>query len=226
MSVLIATPSPVAYRVLDQAHLDECISIMTEIFAKGEPLTKMLGITLGEFEYFAELFARKAVDENLAVYAKDRVTGNMLAFCLSEDLVTEAPAGVEGISPKFGAIMALVEALDEWFAEKHVVEKGKYLHIFMTGVSRRCRHRHVSLGVVSENLRVAQDKGFLGALGESTTTLAARAAGKNGFKEYYAVKYDEFRYQGEAVFAEMGPRAKCRLMVKMFGDDAKTLTRN
>lgn len=214
MFVLPGVSAPVSYHVLDRAALDECVSVMSEIFAKGEPLTKILGISMCEFQYFAEIFAAKAVDDELAVFARDRETGRMLGFCLSEDLCTEAPAGIERISKKFDPIMAIVTQLDEWFSRVNHVQKGRFLHIFMTGISKRCRYREVSTTVVAENLQLAKEKGFQAALGESTTTLAARAASRNGFEEMHAISYGDFNFDGKPVFAGMGARAKCRLMVK------------
>jgi len=216
MFVLAGVSAPVSYHVLDRVALDECVSLMSEIFANGEPLTKILGISATEFQYFAEVFASKAVEDELAVYARDRETGRMLGFCLSEDLCAEPPGGAELISEKFNPIMAIVTRLDEWFAEVNHVEKGRFLHIFMTGISKTCRYRDVSTSVVAENLRIAKEKGYRAALGESTTTLAARAANRNGFKEEHAIAYNDFYYDGKPVFAQMGARAKCRLMVKWF----------
>lgn len=216
MTIMLAVANPVAYDVLDHRHLDECVTIMSEIFSKGEPLTKILNINLYEFCYFAEVFAKKAIEEELAIFAKERETGNMLGFCLSEDLLTQPPAGVEFISPKFAPIIQLIDQMDEWFTSRHRVAAGQYLHILLTGISRRCRHRDVSLRVVAENLRLAEQKGFSGALGESTTTLAARAAMKNGFREQFAISYQDFKIDGDPVFKDMGPKAKCRLMVKWF----------
>ena len=211
---LIAEEHGVSFALLTYEQLDECVDIMTEIFAKNEPLTRLLDITAQEFAYFAEIFAEKAVREELAVCARDSDSGRMEGFCLSEDLITDPPDGIEGISPKFQPIFGLIEALDGWFLQKRDVYPGQYLHIFMTGIARTCRNRAVSTGVVRESLLLARERGYIGALGESTHTLAIRAARRNHFRELHAIDYESFTFDGSAVFRGMGPRAKCALMYR------------
>jgi len=216
MALLAQTSQLVTYNLLDEGHLDECISIMTDIFSRSEPLTRLLGINETEFSYFAEIFAAKAIEEELGVFAREHGSKRILGFCISEDLLSCPPPEADRISPKFLPIMALVNQLDSWFLSRYQARKGDYLHIFMTGISKYCRHREVSLGVVAESLRIAEVRGYRGALGESTNVLAARAAARNGFSELYAIPYSNFSFEGKAVFAEMGSHSSCRLMAKWF----------
>lgn len=182
-----------------------------------EPMTKVLGITLEEFNHFAYLFVRKAAREGLSLLARDPITQEVMGCLVAEDFVISPPEGIETVSERFWPIFALLGGLDETYKETRPVAPGELYHIFMVGVERAFAGSGVihKLNLAAE--RLAQSKGYKGAIGEATGPISYGIYTKRQlFKEVNAIAYRDFRFEGKAVFASITDCESCRLLVKMF----------
>ncbi len=182
-----------------------------------EPMTKVLGITLEEFNHFAYLFVQKAAQEGLSILARDPNSEEVIGCLVAEDFVTDPPAGIETVCEKFYPIFALLGGLDEAYKETNPVVPGQLYHIFMVGVQRAYAGSGVihKLNMAAE--RLAQSKGYKGAIGEATGPISYGIYTKRQlFKEVHSIAYRDFRFDGKAVFASVSDCESCRLLVKMF----------
>lgn len=207
----------IIYKVLQADDLEQTIKCISEVFPRNEPTTKELGITPFEFYSYAEIYCKKALKEGLSVVAKDKVTGNVIGFCISEDLASEPPEGIEMINPKFHPVMALLNSLDEEYKKSHKVEKGQILHLVMAGVSQHYEGRNVVTTLTAENLKHAKLKNYSGAVAEATGLVSQHIArDKLGFKEMFEIEYKSFIYGEKHIFKNIENSPSCILLEKQF----------
>lgn len=215
MSVL-AEKEGVVYEKLTEASFAACIELMAKVFSVGEPMTALLGVTLAEFRYFATVFTRKALDEGLPIVARDAETGELVGFSISEDLGRPEPEGAAQIAAKFDPIVGVLDQLVARFRQEHEIVPGRYVHVFMVGVAPSFKKRSVAYEMMYENMNLAKQMGFVGAIGETTSDISTRLTEKNGFEEQARIYYRDFEFDGARVFEELGEEACCRLMVRYF----------
>jgi hypothetical protein len=217
MKTMVQTQSLVsAVEVIQPADIEEVTRCLAATFMR-EPMTRVLGITLEEFNHFAWLFVSKAAREGLSLLARDPGTGEVMGCLVAEDFVTDAPEGMETISEKFWPIFSLLGGLDEAYKENNPVVRGQLYHIFMVGVHREYSGSGVihRLNMAAE--RLAQQKGYKGAIGEATGPISYGIyTRRQYFKEVDAIAYQDFRFEGKAVFADITDCGSCRLLLKMF----------
>lgn len=209
----------VSYELLNQSNLTECIDLMSQVFSIAEPLTRLVGITTNEFRFFAKVNCEKALKEKLAVLARDEKTGELLGFNISEDLGTPPPIEIKDITSKFDPIVDILGLLVDKFSKSYTIEPGKFMHIFMIGLKPSKTHPFLAVDLMQAGLDQARILGYQGAIGEVTSYLSARLGKRCGFQERASIYYDEYEWQGEKVFAELG-HTSCRLMVQIFDQDS------
>lgn len=207
----------IIYEPLQEKYLEQAIECLVETFSKGEPMTKALGITPAEFRHLAGIFAEKAVKDGLSTVAMDRATGRIVGVCVSEDLMSEPPEGMDKIHAKFYPIMSLLSELDEGYTKSrpHEIGKGEVFHLFMAGVRESYRGQSIATTLIYENLNLAKLKGFSYAIAEATGPVSQHILrDKSGFAEKFAVEYESFAYEGEHVFENMETPSACILVEK------------
>ncbi len=207
----------IGYAPLQEKYMEQAIECMVETFSRDEPMTKALGITPDEFRHLAGIFAEKAVHDGLSTVARDRATDRVVGFCVSEDLISEAPEGIDKIHAKFYPIMALLSELDEIYKKSrpHETGKGEVFHLFMAGVRESYRDQSIATTLIDENLNLAKLKGFSYAIAEATGPVSQHILrDKFGFAERFAVEYKSFAYEGERVFEGVDTPSACILMEK------------
>lgn len=206
----------ISYQVLAEDNLKSAIECISSTFYFGEPMTKALDITLEEFKYFAEIFLRKAVLDQLSVVAKDNITGKVVGVLIAEDFMTEPPASIETVSPKFLPIFQLLGTLDEKYKEKYPVKLGEMYHIFMVGVYKE--YPGLSLPLTRTAEIIAREKGYIAAIAETTGPISHKIYTKRlGFKELEDIEpinYAKFEYYGKHVFASISECTSCQVIFK------------
>jgi hypothetical protein len=205
----------IIYEIFKEDDSEQTIACIIDVFPRREPLTETLHITPDEFYYFAKIYCKKAVKDGLSIIAKDRDTGGVIGFIISEDLASEPPEGIEMISKKFHPIMALLYRLEEEYKKTRRVNKGEVLHLFMGGVSQRYEGRNISTTLIDENLKLAKMKNFSYAIGEVTGKAVLHITrDKLGFIEKHAIEYESFTYKGVKVFKNIETSTRCILVEK------------
>jgi ribosomal protein S18 acetylase RimI-like enzyme len=214
---LLTEKSGIIYEVFQVNDIEQTIACIIEAFPRGEPMAKALGITPDEYYFFAKIVCEKAVNDGLSVVAKDKATGQVIGFCISEDLASEPPEGLEKINVKLHPILALLTSLDEEYKKSHKVEKGQIFHLYMVGVREPYKSQNIATTLLSENLKLAKLKNFSGAITEATGLVSQRIIrDKLGFNEKFAIEYKSFTYKGENVFKNIENSLSCILLEKRF----------
>lgn len=217
MQTLVKTlGKEISYQILAEEHLATAIECIASNFVSGELMTTALGITLEEFKYFAKIFLKKAVKDQLSLIAKDERSGKVVGALICEDFVTELPDGIETVSPKFLPIFEVLGSLDEAYKEKYLVKPGQLYHIFMVGVNKEYAGLSTRLTKIAEHL--ARKKGYIAAIGEATGPISYQIYTKRlGFREIEGINpiyYKEFYYEGQPIFRHMTECNSCRLLIK------------
>ena len=70
--IILKEDKGIVYEILQEKDLEKTAALISEVFSKGEPMTKSLGITAKEFHYFAEIYCKKAVRDGSSIIAKDK----------------------------------------------------------------------------------------------------------------------------------------------------------
>lgn len=212
---VLAEKKRIIYEIFKENDLEQTIACIIDVFPRREPMTKALHITPDEFYSFAKIYCKKAVKDGLSVIAKDRDTGRVIGFMISEDLVSEPQEEIEMISKKFHPIMALLNRLEEEYKKNRMVDKGEVLHLFMGGVSQHYEGRNITTTLIEENLKLAKMKNFSYAIGEETGKVVFHITrDKLGFNEKNSIQYKSFTYKGEKVFENIETSASCILVEK------------
>ncbi len=205
------------YDILREEDMNGAIDCIIKTFANGEPMTKAMGITEQEFQYFAEIFCKKAVLDGLSIIAKDEKSNKVMGSLICEDFVTDPPEGIERISPKFYPIMALLESLNKKFKAQYDGKKGEMLHQFMIGVLKSSFGRNVAFNITSENNRLAQLLNFSGSILEATGSISQHLVlNKMGYKEIGDVLYSDFEFEGKRIFGTITESESCKLAAIIF----------
>ncbi len=205
------------FEILQENDIEQTIICVIETFSRGEPMAKSLGITSNEYHFFAEIVCKKAVKDGLSIVAKDKATGKVIGFCISEDLISEPPEGIEKVNAKFHPILALLTSLDEKYITSHKVEKGQIFHLYMAGVSESYKNRNIATMLLAESLKLAKLKNFSGAIAEATGLVSQHIIrDKLGFEEKDVIKYKSFLYEGKNIFKNIVNPPKCILLEKRF----------
>lgn len=196
--------------------MEQTVDCMVDTF-RDEPMTKALGITKDEFKYLAGIYAKKAAKERLSIVAKDDDDGSVIGFCISEDLISGPPEGIDGTDEKFRPIMDLLSSLDENYNESkpYDMENGDTFHLFMAGVREPYRGTNVASTLIDRSLGLANSRGFSYAVAEATGPVSQHILrDKFGFAEKFSVDYDQFVYGGARVFESIREPRSCILMEK------------
>jgi hypothetical protein len=133
----------IIYEILQEKDLEETVALLSNVFSSGEPVTKSLEITAEQFQYFAEIYCKKAAREGLSIIAKDK--GNkdkVISFLISEDLDSEQPEGIEKISMTILPLMALVDAVEKDIKSNKKEEEHRF-HMFLGGTDKQYEKSHI-----------------------------------------------------------------------------------
>ncbi len=201
-------------KVLDNNELEQTIECAAETFAR-EPMTKKMEIPPDDYKIFARLFCEKAVADGLSVVAVDDDSGDVMGFMLSDDFMDDPP-DLGNVNKGFGPILTLLDDLDNKYKDANDIQSGELLHLFMLGISDKFAGSGVGKSITIEGMKLAQSKGFKGCILEATGVVSQHIAKKSGFEELDEVQYESFKFDGEAVFADIQGHVSCKLMKMEF----------
>lgn len=195
----------IKYEIFQEKDLEETVTLLSNVFSSGEPVTKSLEITPKEFHYFAEIYCKKAVREGLSIIAKDKDNNNVIGFLISEDLDTEPPEGIEKIDKKILPLMALVDALE--IDIKTNKKEGEHrFHKFLGGTDKKYENRHILTILNEESVKLARNNNFTSVVAEPSGFATQHLFNKWGFEIRKMIDYKTFLYEGKNVFKNIeGP---------------------
>jgi ribosomal protein S18 acetylase RimI-like enzyme len=177
--------------------------LLAAVFSAAEPPAVAMGLTQAEIEQFVALLCPRAAAESLTIVANAPETGQLAGVLLTDDFAVppELPAG--SFSGKFLPIFAMLESLDEQYRKGRSILPGQYLHLFMLGIHPQFAGRGIAQQLVAACLTNGRHKGYTHAVTEATGVISQHVFRKLGFTDRARVSYQDFRYEGRAVFASI-----------------------
>ena len=138
----------ILFQTMQPSDIEETATCISQVFSSFEPIAKALKISFNEFYRLAVPVCQKAADEEISIIAKDRKTGEVVGFIISEDFMTINPDSLEGMDNKFESVFSLLSELEKNYRSCHPVKAGQILHIFMLGVQEKYTKRHIATNIV------------------------------------------------------------------------------
>jgi hypothetical protein len=192
----------VRYGLVEASDLDEVATFLGIVFAANDPLALALGVTPGEFEDLARCFSSGAGDDGLTIVARRAYTGELVGALVAADGSSDLPSGIERLSPKFAPVFDLLGGLDaEYHQGTSPAPPGTWLHLLLLGVPEPFGGREVGAQLLACCLENSTRKGFRVASAEATHSASQHILRKQGFVDRVRRSYQEYRFQGKAVFA-------------------------
>jgi ribosomal protein S18 acetylase RimI-like enzyme len=197
--IILKEEKGIVYEILQKKDLEETTLLLSEIFTGGEPSVRYFGITATEYYYFAQLFCKKGVEEGLSIIAKDKDTGKIVAFLLSEDFDSSAPEGIEKIDRKIAIDMAIVDAIEE-DAKANKKEGERRFHIFFGGTENDYGNKGIMTTLIDESIKLAKRKKFTNIIAEPTGLATQHIFKKFGFEQQKMIEYKKFIFEGKHIY--------------------------
>jgi ribosomal protein S18 acetylase RimI-like enzyme len=178
-------------------------------------MTKAMEITSDEFYRFAEIYCKKAITEELSLVARDKATGNIIGFLISENLASLPPNGIKTINEKFLPIIKLLNGLDENYKQSFEMNGKNILRLFMTGVREHYEGLNIATMLIENSLKLARLNNYSYVISETTGSVTQHILrDKLGFEEKFAIDYKSFYYNGKHVFNNIENSSYCVLFEK------------
>jgi len=190
----------VQYELFDLSKLDEMALMTAETFARYEPVTSSLGITLEDFADFVRVLGPKAEQEELTVIARDQDTGQIIGAMITDDFAIEPPEEIRGLGNNFEPIWAVLDELDTQYKQGRILSPGEYLHFFLLAVDHRQTGKNVARNMVQACLENGVRKGYKTGVVEATGVVSQHIFRKFGFVDCFESPYNTFVFQGKRIF--------------------------
>ncbi len=202
----------VEYSIADATHQGFVSRLVATCFSSSEPPAVAAGLSAEEMEGLLRLISPRIIAQGFSVVARQQ--GQLVGALLCQDFA--APVHVEGdsISPKFRAIFAMLQEMDEYYRGRHNPSRGQVLHVFMLAVDSAAAGQGIAQGLVNTALNNASGRGFKKAVTEATGEVSQHIFRKLGFLDRYSVSYQEFRFEGNKPFSSIPGHAGAILMDK------------
>ena len=197
------TGEPIRFDVLQAADVEPMIHLIARAFSTAEPPAVAMGLSTADLTEFLRMLAPRAVADELTVLARSLADGRIVGALLTDDFAVPPPLEIERLSPRFLPIIAILESLDEPYRRESTMRPGDYLHLFMLAVDPQFGGRGIAQGLVASCLENGKRKGYRRAVTEATGVVSQQVFRKLGFEERLRIRYRDFRYGGEAVFASI-----------------------
>jgi amino acid adenylation domain-containing protein len=187
----------------EEKYLEQTATLVSESFTTRSPLELALAIKKEEFSLFADRVCRKSLSEKLSSVAVDRMSGNVLGFCLCEDFASSLVVYFE--IPEFlNPIFTLLDSLDKMYIKSYGdVKVGEIFHVFMTGTSDDVESSAIAFALEKNILEVAKKMNYNRIVTTCTNSVTAYIAKDLEYQRKYAVSYPSFEFNGKRIFANV-----------------------
>jgi ribosomal protein S18 acetylase RimI-like enzyme len=204
----------IQYGICERSDLDEMVILLSDNFTRFDPPAVAAGISSKEFEEFIRIFLPNVASDGLTIIARTADTSETVGALLTDDAAVPPPAALESISGKFDPVLDILGRLGKEYWQAKELEPGEYLHLFLLGVARPFTGRGIARQLVRVCLKNGVQKGFRVGVTEATNDISQHIFRQQGFVERVSRSYQDFRYEGNAVFASIKEHAGPMLMDK------------
>ncbi len=211
MSIL-TEKNAITFEILQQADIELTAACISTIMSKYEPITKALQISEAEFYSFVIPYCHKAVKESVSLIAKDKQTGDVVGFIISEDLMIAPPDALETLIDKFEPVFHLLDELESVYKNKNSISQGEVLHIFLLGVLETYANKNIAKTLVRENLKLAKQRNLKFAIVEATGLVSQHIFSSFDFQEEATIEYKAYKFNNKNILSTVENSEKCILM--------------
>ena len=202
----------VEYDIAKPSVSQDIVHLLAKVFSESDPPAVAMALSSGEMEQFLELVVASVIPYRLTVTARSKDTGTLAGALLTDDFALPPALDLGQISAKLLPILSMLEVLDEQFRRGKTISPGEYLHLFMLGVDKRSVGQGIAQGLVQACMDNGVRKGYRMALTEATGNVSQHIFRKNGFLERFSVRYRDFVYEDNTVFASIREHERAILM--------------
>jgi ribosomal protein S18 acetylase RimI-like enzyme len=191
--------SNINYKICGKSDLEDMARLLAETFSRFDPPAIAAGITSYDFEKFVNLLFPGIIKDQLTIIARSAETGEIAGALLSEDAATPLPEELESLS-KFAPIFEILGELDtDYWKDKDRIP-GKYIHLFLLGVSPAYTGKGIAQMLVKQCILNSIKKDYKFAVTEATNNISQHIFRQQGFIEQVKRSYKNFTYQGKKIF--------------------------
>jgi ribosomal protein S18 acetylase RimI-like enzyme len=190
----------VQYELFDIGQLHEIAAMTAEIFARYEPVTSALGISLKDFADFVRLLGPKVEQEELTVIARNQDTNQIIGAMVTDDFSIEPPEEMRHLGDKFEPLWAILDELDAQYKQGRILPKGEYLHLFLLAVDLQQSGKNIAKNLVQTCLKNGVRKGYTTGVVEATGVVSQHIFRKFGFVDRFEAPYKTFTFQDKPIF--------------------------
>jgi len=201
------------FRIAEFHHLESLIECVQQSFPfpEGETMASRLGIRPEEYLPFTQLVCETAVADKLSWLALDE-SENVLGFCIAEPMCKAPRYSDLELGPKFSALFALLEELDNRYLSTTSADSREIFHLYMLGVLPTFSGNGMGRELLRRSLNFAREKGFTLAIAEATGTRSQNLCQSLGFKTKASVAYDSFFFDSTRPFRDIKEPRTCVLV--------------
>ncbi|KOY87846.1 hypothetical protein AD998_18420 [bacterium 336/3] len=205
----------ITFSLLQENQIHQATECFTLSFQR-EPMVKALEIPYEDFYNFAFNVCKKALEQDMALVAihEEKVVGISILQDALEDELT-----FDNLHEGLDIIFSLLGGLQQKYIDDyHVTEKGKVIVAFTVGVDKDYEGKNLTFPLFDITVKQAKKLHYEKMITEVTGIYSQNFAKKRfQFKPLFELRYKDFEYQGEKVFAKFpeGSNPTCVLMEKV-----------
>lgn len=208
------TASEIVYKSFSAEYLDATAALVSHMFLNHEAMTIVQKIPEDLYLDFVKVLLERTLEDGLTKIAVSRDDNQVLGAMINEDLADPPPAVFDNLHESFGPIFDLLENVGGAYFEANPPTPRKYFHMFMLAVHDDYSGRRVGDNLIDHSVAMARELGFETAVVEATGPRSQKLFHQyHDFEPVSEIKYSDYRFQGEAVFADISSAQSTQFMV-------------
>jgi hypothetical protein len=196
------------YAVANEKFGDTIVDVLSESFSR-EPMSAALGISAHDYRPLVSRFMPECTTNGLSLIAMPVDHPDTLAgVFICRDFKSPFPEGVPEEFPWLHPIAEALVTVDEAYERKRPgLILGEAVDLWMVGVppGSQFAKRGIASNLFRLCVDLARTRGFDRCVTECTGHYSQMAARKIGFQERARLVYQDFRFEGRAVFTAIEP---------------------
>ena len=183
---------------------DSVVRLLSESFSR-EPMSRALGASARDLAPFVRRFMPECTSNGLSVAAVlEDDPDTVVAAFLSRDFKSPVPEDLLEDCPWFPPAGHALMSVGEVYEARHPhLGRGEVADLWMVGTDARYALRGIASRMFRLCMRLARERGFSRVVTECTGHYSQTAARRAGFEEVTRLIYKEFRFDDQAVFADI-----------------------
>jgi hypothetical protein len=202
-STFLTEKEGLRYSIATPEWQDRMVRILAEGFCR-EPMATALSARPEQMSQMAELFVPECASNGLSVIATPVHEPQALAgVFICRDFKAPAPAAMEKLDWLMPAMMALMAVDEEYERGRPALAAGDAVDLWMVAVDARFTGRRISNVLFDLCPGLAKQQGYKLCVTECTGHFSQSAARRAGFREAARLAYADYRFDGQALFADI-----------------------